>query len=91
MSTALLISFSWLSLHLLKKHFEVSDFFDKIYVLLNVVGASCKRQDMIREDQRKIIEEGVSHGEIKTGKRLNQERSIQRLVLLVGVLTTNIC
>ena len=58
-----------------KKHFEVSDFFDKISVLLNVVGASCKRQDMIREDQRKIIEEGVSHGEIKTGKGLNQERS----------------
>ena len=68
MSTALLISFSWLSLQLLKKHFEVSDFFDKIYVLLNVVGASCKRQDMIREDQCKILEEGVSKGEIKTGK-----------------------
>ena len=42
-------------------------FFDKISVLLNVVGASCKRPDMIRED-RKIIEEGVSHGEIKRGK-----------------------
>ncbi|KAF8077249.1 hypothetical protein N665_1053s0005 [Sinapis alba] len=42
-----------------KKHFEVSDFFDKISILLNVVGASCKRQDMIREDQHKIIEEGL--------------------------------
>ncbi|KAF8114630.1 LOW QUALITY PROTEIN: hypothetical protein N665_0035s0009 [Sinapis alba] len=37
----------------------LNDFFDKISILLNVVGASCKRQDMIREDQRKIIEEGV--------------------------------
>ncbi|KAF8089149.1 hypothetical protein N665_0516s0007 [Sinapis alba] len=61
-----------------KKHFEVSDFFDKISILLNVVGASCKRQDMIREDQRKIIEEGVSKGEIKTGKGLNQECSLQK-------------
>ena len=61
-----------------KKHFEVSDFFDKIHVLLNVVGASCKRKDKIREDQRKIIEEGVREGKIKTGKGLNQECSIQR-------------
>ena len=61
-----------------KKHFEVSDFFDKIYVLLNVVGASCKRKDKIREDQRKIIEEGVREGKIKTGKGLNQECSLQR-------------
>ena len=36
-----------------QKHFEVGDFFDKIDVLLNVVGDSCKRKDMVREDHRK--------------------------------------
>ena len=51
-----------------QKNFKVEDFFDKIDVLLIVVGASCKRKDKIREDQRKIIEEGVREGKIKTGK-----------------------
>ncbi|EOA32334.1 hypothetical protein CARUB_v10015600mg, partial [Capsella rubella] len=61
-----------------KKHFEVGDFFDMIYVLINVVGASCKRKDMLREEYRKKIEEEISQGEIKTGKGLNQELSLQR-------------
>ncbi|XP_022544232.2 zinc finger MYM-type protein 1-like [Brassica napus] len=61
-----------------QKHFEVRDFFEKIVVLLNVVGASCKRKDMVREDYRKKIEERSKKGEIKTGKGLNQEVSFQR-------------
>ncbi|XP_019084380.1 PREDICTED: uncharacterized protein LOC104709899 [Camelina sativa] len=42
------------------------------------IGTSCKRKDMIREEYRKRIEEGISRGEIKTGKGLNQELSLQR-------------
>ncbi|XP_019093410.1 PREDICTED: uncharacterized protein LOC104754107 [Camelina sativa] len=61
-----------------KKHFEVGEFFDMISVLLNVVGASCKRKDMIRENYKKIVEEGINNGEIKTGTGLNQEISLQR-------------
>nr|VDD09417.1 unnamed protein product [Brassica oleracea] len=61
-----------------QKHFEVRDFFEKIVVLLNVVGASCKRKDMVREDYRKKIEERSKKGEIKAGKGLNQEVSFQR-------------
>ncbi|XP_019087433.1 PREDICTED: zinc finger MYM-type protein 1-like [Camelina sativa] len=61
-----------------KKHFEVGEFFEMISVLLNDVGASCKRKDMIRENYRKIVEEGISNGEIKTGTGLNQEVSLQR-------------
>ncbi|EOA33834.1 hypothetical protein CARUB_v10021315mg, partial [Capsella rubella] len=61
-----------------KKHFEVGYFFDMISVLINVVGASCKRKDMLREEYRKKIEEEISQGEIKTGKGLNQELSLQR-------------
>ena len=40
-----------------KKHFEVGDFFDMISKLLNVVGASCKRQDKIRENYQKMVQE----------------------------------
>ncbi|XP_023633335.1 zinc finger MYM-type protein 1 [Capsella rubella] len=61
-----------------KKHFEVGEFFDMISFLMNVVGASCKRKDLIRENYRKIVEEGISNGEIKTGTGLNQEISLQR-------------
>ena len=61
-----------------QKHFGVVDFFDKLAVLLNVVGASCKRKDMVREDHLKRIEERTKKGEMKTGKGLNQEVSFQR-------------
>ncbi|XP_056854782.1 uncharacterized protein LOC130504215 [Raphanus sativus] len=61
-----------------KKHFEVGEFFDMISTLLNVVGASCKRQDELKEKYRKEIEKGISSGEISTGKGKNQERSLPR-------------
>ncbi|XP_013745323.2 uncharacterized protein LOC106447920 [Brassica napus] len=60
-----------------QKHFGVVDFFDKLAVLLNVVGAFCKRKDMVREDHLKRIEERTKKGEMKTGKGLNQE-ALQR-------------
>ncbi|VYS46745.1 unnamed protein product [Arabidopsis thaliana] len=61
-----------------KKHVEVGKFFDMISVLLNVVGASCKRKDKIREIHRQKVEEKISNGEIKIGTGLNQELSLQR-------------
>ena len=41
-----------------------------ISTLLNVVGASCKRKDKIREIQRNKVQEGIISGDISTGKRL---------------------
>ncbi|KAL9856982.1 putative transcription factor and/or regulators TTF-type(Zn) family [Arabidopsis thaliana] len=61
-----------------KKHVEVGEFFYMISFLLNVVGASCKRKDKIREIHRQKVEEKISNGEIKTGTGLNQELSLQR-------------
>ncbi|AEE77585.1 General transcription factor 2-related zinc finger protein [Arabidopsis thaliana] len=61
-----------------KKHFEIGDFFDMISVLINVVGASCKRKDRVRDEFRKKLEERINQGEIKTGKGLNQKLSLQR-------------
>ncbi|XP_048611491.1 zinc finger MYM-type protein 1-like [Brassica napus] len=61
-----------------KKHFDIADFFDMISTLLNVVGASCKRQDKFREIQREELEKQISSGEVKTGTGQNQERSLPR-------------
>ena len=61
-----------------KKHFDIADFLDKISTLLNVVGASCKRQDMFREIQREDLEKRISSGDVKTGTGQNQERSLSR-------------
>ncbi|ESQ30571.1 hypothetical protein EUTSA_v10012261mg [Eutrema salsugineum] len=52
-------------------------FFYMISVLLNVVGASCKRKDMFRERHRETSEKEVNDGERNTGKGLNQDVSLQ--------------
>lgn len=61
-----------------KKHFGVGDFFDMISLMMNVVGGSCKRKDMLRESYREEIEKAISDGELNTGKGLNQEISLKR-------------
>ncbi|KAL6581953.1 hypothetical protein OROMI_005967 [Orobanche minor] len=61
-----------------KKHDEVNDFFNMISTLMNVVGASCKRKDMIREKQAEKVAEAIDNGLIETGTGLNQEVSLQR-------------
>ncbi|XP_044355557.1 52 kDa repressor of the inhibitor of the protein kinase isoform X3 [Triticum aestivum] len=61
-----------------KKIFEVGDFFDMVSVLLNVVGASCKRKDQLREHHQEEVRKAIGCGEIATGTGLNQELSLQR-------------
>nr|XP_040259401.1 uncharacterized protein LOC109748470 isoform X4 [Aegilops tauschii subsp. strangulata] len=58
--------------------FEVGDFFDMVSVLLNVVGASCKRKDQLREHHQEEVRKAIGCGEIATGTGLNQELSLQR-------------
>ncbi|CAM8986703.1 unnamed protein product [Rhodiola kirilowii] len=61
-----------------KKHFEVGDFFDKLSLLLNVVGASCKRRDMIRDKYQEQLKEAIGNCDIRIGSGLNQELTLQR-------------
>ena len=61
-----------------KKHFAVGDFFDMIAVLINVVGGSCKRTDMIRDNQKEKLLNEIGRGEVETGSGLNQELSLIR-------------
>ena len=61
-----------------KKNEDIPDFFYMISLLFNVVGASCKRKDMIRETNRENVKKAISSGRISTGTGLNQDQSLQR-------------
>ncbi|XP_019056423.1 PREDICTED: zinc finger MYM-type protein 1-like [Tarenaya hassleriana] len=61
-----------------KELFDVGNFFDMISLLLNVVGGSCKRKDMIRESHRIKVNEKINNGEISIGTGLYQDITLQR-------------
>ncbi|CAN6166908.1 unnamed protein product, partial [Urochloa humidicola] len=53
-------------------------FFDQLSLLLNIVGVSCKRHDMIRNVQLHNVLKAIECGELDTGKGLNQEMGLGR-------------
>eukprot|EP00258_Populus_trichocarpa_P045430 XP_024461449.1 zinc finger MYM-type protein 1 [Populus trichocarpa] len=61
-----------------KKHNEVGDVFNFISSIINIVGASCKRMEVIREKQYARNIKGLENGEISSGRGLNQETSLRR-------------
>nr|XP_009799704.1 PREDICTED: zinc finger MYM-type protein 1-like [Nicotiana sylvestris]XP_016458743.1 PREDICTED: zinc finger MYM-type protein 1-like [Nicotiana tabacum]XP_016458744.1 PREDICTED: zinc finger MYM-type protein 1-like [Nicotiana tabacum] len=61
-----------------KKHHDVNNFFDILANILNVVGGSYKRREMLRDDQAKKLDELLVLGEVHTGSGLNQELGLQR-------------
>jgi hypothetical protein len=62
----------------IKKHNEVGDVFNFISSIINIVGASYKRMEVIREKQYARIIEGLENTEISSGRGLNQETSLRR-------------
>ncbi|XP_058753516.1 uncharacterized protein LOC131626697 [Vicia villosa] len=61
-----------------KDHLQVCGVFNLVSTLINVVGGSCKRQDMLRERQIENIREALGKGEIASGQGLNQEANMKR-------------
>ncbi|CAN1185011.1 Zinc finger MYM-type protein 1, partial [Linum perenne] len=53
-------------------------FAHRLGTVTNLVGASCKRQDIIRQTQANKIEEAIALGELETGRGLNQEIGMKR-------------
>lgn len=47
-------------------------------LLLNIVGVSCKRHDMLRNVNLQNILKAIDNGDIQTGKGLNQEMGLAR-------------
>ncbi|CAN1185007.1 Zinc finger MYM-type protein 1 [Linum perenne] len=61
-----------------QNHDDVNVFFFIVGTVTNLVGASCKRQDIIRQTQANKIEEAIALGELETGRGLNQEIGMKR-------------
>ncbi|XP_021758486.1 zinc finger MYM-type protein 1-like [Chenopodium quinoa] len=52
--------------------------FDQLAILLNIIGVSCKRREMIREIQSQHVLEALDLREIESGQGLNQELGLGR-------------
>ena len=61
-----------------KNHVQIALFFNIAMSVVNIVGASCKRRDVLREKQLNNVKEALRVGELSTGRGLNQETSLQR-------------
>ncbi|XP_058726744.1 uncharacterized protein LOC131598130 [Vicia villosa] len=62
-----------------KKHDDIAWFFLVVNNLSNVVGASCKRRDILIESQILKVMEALESVEILTGRCLNQETTLTRV------------
>ncbi|XP_052182037.1 uncharacterized protein LOC127794821 [Diospyros lotus] len=61
-----------------KKNTPISNFFHLVADVVNIVGASFKRCDHLREKQANIVAKVLENGEILSGRGLNQETTLQR-------------
>ncbi|XP_049414539.1 uncharacterized protein LOC125877237 [Solanum stenotomum] len=58
--------------------YDGANFFDHVSNVLNVVGGSFKRRDLLRDHQAKKLEQLFESGEVQKGQGLHQERGLQR-------------
>ena len=63
---------------IVRKNKGISDFLTKISILLNVVGGSAKRKDIMREINHEQLTKALGRGQLETGRGLNQEQCLQR-------------
>ncbi|XP_075645560.1 uncharacterized protein LOC142616631 [Castanea sativa] len=61
-----------------KNHIQIATFFNLVAKVFNIVGASCKRHDILREKRNAEVIEALKNNEISTGRGLNQEMSLKR-------------
>nr|XP_023907800.1 zinc finger MYM-type protein 1-like [Quercus suber] len=60
------------------KHTNIAEFFSLVSKIVTIVGASCKRQEFLRNAQLAKITEALNMGELESGQGLNQETSLKR-------------
>ncbi|XP_057747944.1 uncharacterized protein LOC130967139 [Arachis stenosperma] len=61
-----------------KKQVEIALLFNLLASLCNIVGASCKRKDMLRESQIQKTIVALQNGDVSSGRGLNQETTLKR-------------
>ena len=59
-----------------KNHIQIVTLFNLVANIVNVVGASCKRLDILREKQATRVIELIDNEELSSGRGLNQETNI---------------
>ncbi|GMP74679.1 hypothetical protein CsSME_00032036 [Camellia sinensis var. sinensis] len=68
-----------------KNHNQIALLFTLVSNVVNVVGASCKHRDIIREKQAAKVAEALNTGELSSGQCLNQETNLKRAEYIVFV------
>ena len=61
-----------------KNHTDITGIFCWITYVVNVIGSSAKRHDILREKQVAKVFEALENNELSSGWALNQETSLQR-------------
>ncbi|XP_042051664.1 zinc finger MYM-type protein 1-like [Salvia splendens] len=61
-----------------KKNDDCSWLFETVSILLNVIGVSCKRNELLHEVQAQKVAQALEIGELESGSGLNQELSLKR-------------
>ncbi|KAI5648574.1 hypothetical protein M9H77_34579 [Catharanthus roseus] len=61
-----------------KKNGHVCTFFEYLAMIVNVVGASCKRKDVVLQKHHDDLVKRIESGEVATGKGKNEETSLAR-------------
>ncbi|XP_066396254.1 uncharacterized protein [Miscanthus floridulus] len=61
-----------------KGNTDCKTFFDQVSILLNIVGVSCKRHDMLRNARLENVKKALECGELESGSGLNQEMGLPR-------------
>ena len=60
------------------KHTDIAKIFSLVSKIVTIVGASCNRQEFLRNAQLVKITEALNLGELESGQGLNQETSLKR-------------
>ncbi|XP_057495678.1 uncharacterized protein LOC130780676 [Actinidia eriantha] len=61
-----------------KNHIHIATLFNLLSNIVNVVGASCKHRNILKEKQAAKVIEALKNGEISSGQGLNQESTLIR-------------
>ncbi|KAL6538391.1 hypothetical protein OROGR_012379 [Orobanche gracilis] len=61
-----------------RNNYECAWLFDTLAILLNVIGVSGKRREMIRETEAQKVAQALEIGELETGSGLNRELGLKR-------------
>ena len=61
-----------------KNHIQIAFLFSVVTNVVNVIGVSSKRRDILRDKQFVVVSESFKHGEFSSGQGLNQETTLKR-------------